>query len=92
LYFRSRKFSVIFFKSNHFLFYILINKFFLFRKSWAYLKNLKELFPFAPILLLTATCRLIDLQKITTKLGINYQQISLIRNISFENNQIIYEV
>jgi hypothetical protein len=43
-------------------------------------------------LLLTATCRQIDLQEITTRLGIDYQQASLIRNIAFEDNQIIYEV
>ncbi|CAG8718832.1 13721_t:CDS:2 [Funneliformis caledonium] len=34
---------------------------------------------------------LIDDQEITTRLGIDYQQASLIRNIAFENNQIIYE-
>ncbi|RGB42502.1 P-loop containing nucleoside triphosphate hydrolase protein [Rhizophagus diaphanus] len=62
-------------------------------KSWAYLRNLKELFPFAPILLLlTVTCHQIDLQEITSRLEINYQQASLIRNISFEDNQIVYEV
>ena len=43
-------------------------------------------------MLLTATCRQIDLQEITTRLGIDYQQASLIRNIAFEDNQIIYEV
>uniref|UniRef100_U9TPM2 DNA 3'-5' helicase n=1 Tax=Rhizophagus irregularis (strain DAOM 181602 / DAOM 197198 / MUCL 43194) TaxID=747089 RepID=U9TPM2_RHIID len=63
-----------------------------FCKSWAYLRNLKELFPSSPILLLTATCRQIDLQEITSRLEINYQQASLIRNISFEDNQIVYEV
>ncbi|RHZ84328.1 hypothetical protein Glove_83g55 [Diversispora epigaea] len=63
-----------------------------FCKSWAYLKNLKKFFPNAPILLLTATCQVNDLQEIITKLNINYQQVSLIHDTFFETNNIIYEV
>ncbi len=50
------------------------------------------MFPIAPILLLTATCQMADAQEIVTCLGIDYQKISLVRNRSFGNNSIIYQV
>ncbi|GBB99624.1 hypothetical protein RclHR1_35890001 [Rhizophagus clarus] len=49
-----------------------------------------RIFSTAPILLLTATCRMVDAQEIVTRLGIDYQKMSLIR--SFGNNSIIYQV
>ncbi|RHZ83721.1 hypothetical protein Glove_88g115 [Diversispora epigaea] len=62
-----------------------------FRDSWNYLCNLKKNFPSAPILLLTATCRIIDAQEIVTRLGIDYQQISLVRDI-YDILKIIDEI
>jgi len=90
LYLGSGKFPVVYFECKKLLFFS--NKTYFISKSWAYLKNLKELFPFAPILLLTATCRQVDLQEIITRLGIDYKQISLIRKISFEDNSIVYKM
>ncbi|CAH1768507.1 289_t:CDS:2, partial [Entrophospora sp. SA101] len=40
-----------------------------FRDSWSYLCNLKQNFPVAPILLLSATCKNIDAQEIVARLG-----------------------
>lgn len=50
------------------------------------------MFPIAPILLLTATCQMADAQEIVTRLGIDYQKISLVWDRSFGNNSIIYQV
>ncbi|RHZ59174.1 hypothetical protein Glove_365g52 [Diversispora epigaea] len=36
-----------------------------FRDSWNYLYNLKKIFPAVPILLLIATCQIVDIQEIT---------------------------
>jgi len=66
--------------------------FFLFRDSWNFLCNLKQIFPTAPILLLTATCRMVDAQEIVTRLGIDHQKMLLVRDRSFGNNSIIYQV
>ncbi|RHZ67003.1 hypothetical protein Glove_303g107 [Diversispora epigaea] len=63
-----------------------------FRDSWNYLYNLKKIFPAAPILLLTATCQISSAQEIVSHLGIDYQQISLIRDNNFEKNSIIFQV
>ncbi|PKY46252.1 P-loop containing nucleoside triphosphate hydrolase protein [Rhizophagus irregularis] len=51
-----------------------------FRDSWSFLCNLKKIFPTAPILLLTATCRMIDAQEIVTRLGIDHQRMFLFRD------------
>ncbi|CAB4422451.1 unnamed protein product [Rhizophagus irregularis] len=63
-----------------------------FRDSWSFLCNLKKIFPTAPILLLTATCRMIDAQEIVTRLGIDHQRMFLFRDKYFGNNSIIYQV
>jgi superfamily II DNA helicase RecQ len=52
----------------------------------------KKIFPIAPILLLTATCRMVDAQEIVTRLGIDHQKMLLVRDRSFGNNSIIYQV
>ncbi|CAJ0866313.1 1128_t:CDS:2, partial [Entrophospora sp. SA101] len=63
-----------------------------FRDSWSYLCNLKQNFPVAPILLLSATCKNIDAQEIVARLGINHQKILVIRDKYFGNNSIIFQV
>ncbi|CAB5361767.1 unnamed protein product [Rhizophagus irregularis] len=63
-----------------------------FRDSWSFLCNLKKIFPTAPILLLTATCRMIDAQEIVIRLGIDHQRMFLFRDKYFGNNSIIYQV
>lgn len=72
--------------------YSFIYIFVLFRDSWNYLCNLKQIFPNTPILLLSATCKNIDAQEIVTRLGINCQKISVIRDKYFGNNSIIFQV
>jgi ATP-dependent DNA helicase RecQ len=45
-----------------------------------------------PILLLTATCQLVDAQEIVTRLGIDEKKLLLVWDRSFGNNSIIYQV